>query len=132
MTTLLIIGLVLAAMAAVLHLAFFVLESVLFRLPLGRRIFGVRPEHDSAPLRLFAVNQGVYNLGLALVVLVGIVLTLSRDAWGIGIVIVITGCSLMVLAGLALAVTAPRRMLPIALAQGGVPLLAIAALVLNG
>ena len=132
MTALLIIGLVLAAMAAVLHLAFFVLESVLFRLPLGRRIFGVRPENDSAPLRLFAVNQGVYNLGLALVVLVGIIVVLSRDSWGFGIVVVIVGCSLMVLAGIALAVTAPRRMLPIALAQGGVPLLAITALVING
>ena len=132
MTTLLIIGLVLAALAAILHLAFFVLESVLFHRPVGRRIFGVRPENDSAPLRLFAVNQGVYNLGLAIVVFVGIVLTLSRDAWGIGIVIVITGSSLMVLAGIALAVTAPSRMLPIALAQGGLPLLAIAALVING
>ncbi len=119
-------------MAAVLHVAFFVLESVLFRLPVGRRIFGVRDENDSAPLRLFAVNQGVYNLGLALVVLVGIVLTLSSDSWGIGIVVVIIGCAVMVLAGIALAVTAPKRMLPIALAQGGLPLLAIAALVVNG
>jgi putative membrane protein len=132
MTALLVIGLVLAVMAAVLHVAFFVLESVLFRLPVGRRIFGVRDENDSAPLRLFAVNQGVYNLGLALVVLVGIVLTLSGDSWGIGIVVVIIGCAVMVLAGIALAVTAPRRMLPIALAQGGLPLLAIAALVING
>lgn len=132
MTALLVIGLVLAAMAAVLHVAFFVLESVLFRLPVGRRIFGVRDENDSAPLRLFAVNQGVYNLGLALVVLVGIVLTLSGDSWGIGIVVVIIGCAVMVLAGIALAVTAPKRMLPIAIAQGGLPLLAIAALVING
>lgn len=132
MTAWLIIGLVLAALAAALHLAFFVLESVLFRLPLGRRVFGVRPENDSAPLRLFAVNQGVYNLGLALVVLVGIVLALSRDSWGTGFVIIITGCSLMVLAGIALAATAPKRTLPIALAQGGLPLLAIAALVVNG
>jgi putative membrane protein len=132
MTALFIIGLVFAVMAAVLHLAFFVLESVLFRMPVGRRIFGVRPENDSAPLRLFAVNQGVYNLGLAIVVLVGIVLVLSHEWWGFGLIIVITGCSLMVLAGIALAVTAPKRMLPIALAQGGVPLLAITALVLNG
>ncbi len=132
MTALLLIGLVLAGMAAVLHLAFFVLESVLFRLPVGRRIFGVRAENDSAPLRLFAVNQGVYNLGLAVVVLVGIVLTMSSDAWGIGIVVVITGCAVMVLAGIALAVTAPKHLMPVALAQGGVPLLAITALVITG
>lgn len=130
MTALTIIGLVLATMAATLHVAFFVLESVLFRLPVGRRVFRVRAEADSAPLRLFAVNQGVYNLALAIVVFLGIVLSLSRDSWGIGIVIVITGCSVMVVAGVALAVTAPPRLLPIALAQGGLPLLAIAALVI--
>lgn len=128
MTPLLIIGLVVAGMAAVLHLAFFVLESVLFRLPLGRRIFGVRPENDSAPLRLFAVNQGVYNLGLALVVLVGMALVLVHPASIAGIAVVIAGCGVMVAAGIALAVTAPRRMLPIALAQGGLPLFAIIAL----
>jgi uncharacterized membrane protein len=63
-------------------------------------------------------------------VLIGIVLVL--DSWGIGIVVVITGCAVMVLAGIALARTAPKRMLPIALAQGGLPLLAITALVITG
>ncbi len=132
MTALTLIGLVLAGMAATLHVAFFVLESVLFRLPFGRRLFGVRAEQDSPPLRLFAVNQGLYNLGLAIVVFLGIVLALSRESWGIGIVVIITGCSVMVVAGIALAVTAPPRMLPIALAQGGLPLLAITALVIAG
>ncbi len=128
MTALTIIGLVVAAMAALLHIAFFVLESVLFRLPLGRRIFGVRDEHDSAPLRLFAVNQGIYNLGLAIVVLVGIVLRLVHPDSTLGIAVIVAGCAVMVVAGGALAATAPRRTLPIALAQGGLPLVAIIAL----
>lgn len=129
MTPLFIAGLVVAGMAAVLHLAFFVLESVLFRLPLGRRIFGVRPENDSAPLRLFAVNQGFYNLGLALVVLVGIVLVAVHPESLVGVAVVIAGGGVMIVAGVALALTAPRRMLPIALAQGGLPLVALVALI---
>lgn len=129
MTALTIVGLVLAGMAATLHVAFFVLESVLFRLPFGRRLFGVRAENDSAPLRLFAVNQGLYNLGLAIVVGVGIVLV-AIDASSIaGVAVVVAGCSVMVLAGAGLALTAPPRMIPIAIAQGLPPLLAIVALV---
>lgn len=131
MTALQLVGAVLAGMAATLHIAFFVLESVLFRLPAGRRVFGVRAENDSAPLRLFAVNQGIYNLGLAIVVFVGLVL-LALDASSIaGTAVVVAGCAVMTLAGAALALTAPRRTLPIALAQGVPPLLAIIAVVVG-
>ena len=127
-----LIGLVLAGMAATLHVAFFVLESVLFRLPFGRRLFGVRAEQDSAPLRLFAVNQGLYNLGLAIVVFVGIVLV-AIDAGSIaGVAVIVAGCAIMGLAGAGLALTAPPRMIPIALAQGVPPLLAIVALLAGG
>jgi putative membrane protein len=131
MTALFIIGLVVAAMAAVLHIAFFVLESVLFRLPAGRRIFGVRPENDSATLRLFAVNQGIYNLALAIVVIVGIVMVIITAASPLAVSVIIAACSVMLVAGIALALTAPRRALPIALAQGGLPLIAIVALVVG-
>ncbi|UTT63564.1 DUF1304 domain-containing protein [Microcella humidisoli] len=127
-----LIGLVLAGMAATLHVAFFVLESVLFRLPFGRRLFGVRAEHDSPPLRLFAVNQGLYNLGLGIVVFLGIVLV-AIDAGSIaGVAVIVTGCAIMGLAGAGLALTAPPRMIPIALAQGVPPLLAIVALLAGG
>lgn len=129
MTALQLIGLVLAGMAATLHVAFFVLESVLFRLPLGRRIFGVRAESDSAPLRLFAVNQGIYNLALAIAVFTGIVLIALEPASIAGTAVVIAGCAVMTVAGAALALTAPPRTLPIAVAQGIPPLLAIIALV---
>ncbi|WP_439564833.1 DUF1304 domain-containing protein [Microcella sp.] len=129
MTALQLIGLVLAGMAATLHVAFFVLESVLFRLPLGRRVFGVRAENDSAPLRLFAVNQGVYNLALAIVVFVGIVLVVLDPGAIAGTAVIVAGCAVMTVAGAALAFTAPPRTLPIALAQGIPPLVAIVALV---
>jgi putative membrane protein len=131
MSALHIIGLIVAGMAATLHVAFFVLESVLFRLPAGKKIFGVRPENDSATLRLFAVNQGVYNLALAIVVFVGIVVTIVTTPSPLGIAVIIAACSVMVVAGLALAATAPRRTIPIALAQGGLPLVAIVALLVG-
>lgn len=129
MSALTLIGLIVAGMAALLHLAFFVLESVLFRLPFGRRVFGVRPEHDSPALRLFAVNQGIYNLALALLVLAGLVATIAVPTATFGTVVIIAGCSVMVVAGIALAITAPRRTLLIALAQAGLPLVAIVAIV---
>ncbi len=132
MTALPLVGLMLAGIAATLHVAFFVLESVLFRLPIGRRVFGVRAESDSAPLRLFAVNQGIYNLALAIVVFIGIVLAALEPASIAGIAVIVAGCAVMTVAGAALALTAPLRTLPIALAQGLPPLLAIAALVVGG
>ena len=122
-----IVGVVLATVAALLHVLFFVLESVLFRRPAGRRLFGVRAEHDSPSLRLFAVNQGVYNLALAIVVLVGVGLLVADAASVAGLAVIVAGCSVMVVAGIALAVTAPRRMLGAALAHALPPLLAIAA-----
>jgi putative membrane protein len=128
MTAFMIVGVVLATVAALLHVLFFVLESVLFRRPAGRRLFGVRAEHDSPPLRLFAVNQGVYNLALAIVVLVGIGLMVTDATSVAGRALVIAGCSVMVVAGIALALTAPRRMLGAALVQALPPLLAIGAL----
>ena len=131
MTALTLLGLVLAGMAATLHVAFFVLESVLFRLPVGRRVFGVRAEADSAPLRLFAVNQGIYNLGLAIVVFVGIVLVAIDASSPVGVAVVVSGCAVMAVAGAALALTAPRRTLPIAAAQGLPPLIAIVALLVG-
>lgn len=132
MSTLTVLGLVLAGLAAGLHIVFFVLESVLFRRPAGRRLFGVRGENDGPTLRLFAINQGVYNLALAMLVIVGIVVQLAAndraDLALAGLAVTIAGCSVMVIAGIALAVTAPLRLLGAALVQGLPPALAVAAL----
>ncbi len=129
-------GLGFAGIAAMLHAVFFVLESVLFRRPAGRRLFRVRADQDSAVLRLFAVNQGLYNLALAVVVVIGIAVQLTADsasplAIG-GLAVTITGCSIMVVAGAALALTAPPRMLGAALAQALPPVLAIVLLLAAG
>jgi putative membrane protein len=49
-----------ALIVAVLHVGFFVLESVLWTRPTGRRIFGLSAD-DAERTRLLASNQGVYN-----------------------------------------------------------------------
>ncbi len=51
-------------LVAVLHMGFFVLESVLWTSPTVRRIFGNTAEAAEAT-RVLALNQGFYNLGLA-------------------------------------------------------------------
>jgi len=55
---------VLVAVVALEHLAFFVLESFLFRTPLGLKVFRLTPQAAEASA-VFALNQGVYNAFLA-------------------------------------------------------------------
>ncbi len=54
----------LAAFVALEHLGFFVLESFLFKTPLGLKVFGLTPGQADA-CAVFAKNQGVYNAFLA-------------------------------------------------------------------
>lgn len=49
---------------AALHLAFFMLESVLWTTPKVRKIFGQTKE-EAETTKVLALNQGAYNLGLA-------------------------------------------------------------------
>lgn len=137
MTGGLTLSLIAAGVAVVVHLAIFVLESVLFTRPRVRRLFGVSSRDDSTAVRLFARNQGVYNLALALVVAVGAVLVLDAR-WGgsaeaeqavSGASVLVAGCAIMLLAALALTATAPR-LWRAALLQGAPPLVSIAALLL--
>jgi uncharacterized membrane protein len=76
----------------------------------------------------FAVNQGVYNLALTIVVLVGVALLVADASSVAGRAVIIAGCAVMVVAGVALALTAGRRMLGAALVQSLPPLLAVGAL----
>ncbi len=59
------VAIVAAALAAVIHVAFFVLESFLFTKPAGRKVFGAS-EADAQTMKFLAFNQGFYNLFLAI------------------------------------------------------------------
>ena len=52
------------AVVALLHLAFFVLESFLWTTPTGRRIFGMTSQLADST-KVLAANQGLYNGFLA-------------------------------------------------------------------
>jgi putative membrane protein len=49
---------------AAAHVVFMILESVLWTTPTGRRIFAQSPE-SAETTRVLALNQGLYNGGLA-------------------------------------------------------------------
>jgi len=54
---------------AALHVAFFVLESLLWMHPRTNRVFGLNSD-EAQGTRVLALNQGFYNLGAALLLLV--------------------------------------------------------------
>jgi len=87
---------------ALLHVGFFVLESLLWTRPAVRCIFETTAEEAQAT-KVLALNQGAYNLGIA-ALLVGFVVTQSSTA--------IHGVLLFVVAmGLVGAATANWRIL---------------------
>lgn len=57
-------ALVTTYVVAALHVAFFMLESVLWTTPKVRKIFG-QTEEEAETTKVLALNQGAYNLGLA-------------------------------------------------------------------
>jgi len=104
-----------AAIAGVIHVAFFVLESFLFTKPAGRKIFGTS-EADAETMKFFAFNQGFYNLFLAIGCFYGI-------ARGERVLVIFT-CACMVGAAAILA-TGGKKLLRGVVMQGAPPLVAL-------
>lgn len=123
-----IIGLALVVVAGALHVGFFLLETVLWR-GSGRRVFGVRRD-DVETIRLWAWNQGWYNLFLAIGAIGGG--TTCLVAWGTSaaaFAMPITAFVALSMVGAAIvAIASDRRLLRGALLQGLPPLLGIVAL----
>src|ERR1700733_12502833 len=65
-------GLIFAALAALLHVYIFTMESLTWTSPRTRAAFGTTPE-EAETTKLLAFNQGFYNLFLAIVTGIGIV-----------------------------------------------------------
>lgn len=103
---------------ALLHVVFFVLESILWTKPAGRRIFGLTPELAQSTKSL-ALNQGLYNLFLAAGLIWGIV---ARDcAFEIKIFFLVC----VIIAGIVGGLTAKRSILVIQALPGIVALLLV-------
>lgn len=128
MVAMLIAGLVFAALAAVLHVYIFVLESLRWTAPRTRAAFGTTAE-EAETTKPLAFNQGFYNLFLAIVTAVGVGgVSLGHKA--VGGALVFAGVGSMLAAALVLVASSPDKARAAAV-QGTFPMLAIALLVLS-
>ena len=91
-------GLVLAALAAGLHVYIFVLESLQWTVPRTRATFGTTPE-EAETTKLLAFNQGFYNLFLAIVSGIGIAATRPKASSSTGIAARMPTISLTLVSG---------------------------------
>jgi len=119
---------ILAGIGAFMHVVFFVFESILWTTPAVRKIFH-QTEADAKTTRLMALNQGYYNLFLAIATIAGIWLlfyTTTNQAVGSAVLTVSLGS--MVGAALVLLFSAGVRMLRGVILQGLAPAIALALL----
>ena len=119
-------GLVLAGLAAALHVYIFFLESLAWTKPAARAVFGTSAEEAEATREL-AFNQGFYNLFLAVATGVGIALTAAGHD-EVGPALVLAGTGSMAAAAAVLVLGSPSRA-SAALKQGLLPLLAVVLVV---
>ena len=120
-----VVGLVLAGIAALLHVFIFYLESIAWTSERARSTFGTSAQEAQTTKEL-AFNQGFYNLFLAILVFVGIVL-FALGVRVVGATLVFAGAGSMAAAALVLLISSPDKAAA-ALKQGGVPALAVIAL----
>jgi putative membrane protein len=118
-----------AIVAALVHVYFFVLESVWFARERVWRRFGLASAEEARVVRSFAFNQGFYNLFLAAGVALGLILVVTGAAEA-GRAIVLFACGSMVAAG-AVLVLHDRRFLQPAAIQAVPPLVAVIAAILT-
>lgn len=123
-----IAGLVFAALAAVLHVYIFVMESLTWTSPRTRATFGISEEEAQATKEL-AFNQGFYNLFLAIVTIVGIA-AIGLGHCAVGAALVFAGAGSMLAAAAVLLTSSPDKARA-ALTQGIFPLIAVVLLAIG-
>ena len=121
-----VLGFVLAALAAALHVFIFYLESLAWTTARARAVFGTS-EKEAEATRELAFNQGFYNLFLAAVTGIGIVAWVAGSGV-VGASLMLAGVGSMAAAALVLFLSSPDKR-PAAVKQGTLPLLALVALV---
>jgi putative membrane protein len=121
-------GLIVAALAALLHVYIFVMESLTWTSPRTRAVFGTT-EEEAQTTKLLAFNQGFYNLFLAIVTVIGVAAVFS-GATAVGVALVFAGVGSMLAAAVVLLAAAPGKARA-AVTQGLFPLVAVALLVVG-
>ena len=125
---LLVAASIFVGIGALIHLYIFVLESILWTRPSTWRTFGLKSQDEANTVRPMALNQGFYNLFLAIGAAAGLVLLWSGMAQA-GAALVFLAAGSMVLAALVLIISSPK-LARAALLQGAAPLVGIILLLL--
>lgn len=121
-----IAGLVFTALAALVHVYIFTMESLTWTSARTRAIFGMTAE-EAETTKLLAFNQGFYNLFMAIVSGIGIPAVAMGDT-AVGVALVFAGLGSMVAASSVLLLSAPDKARA-AFIQGTFPVIAIVLLV---
>ncbi|HEY5149579.1 MAG TPA: DUF1304 domain-containing protein [Mycobacterium sp.] len=116
---------VFAALAALLHVYIFVMESLTWTTPRTRAVFGTSAQ-EAETTKLLAFNQGFYNLFLAIVTVVGIA-AITMGHKPIGAALVFAGVGSMLAAAVVLLASSPDKARA-AVTQGTFPLVAVVLL----
>ena len=118
-------ALIFAGLAALLHVYIWVMESFLWTSPRTRAAFGTT-EEEAQTTKLLAFNQGFYNLFLAIITVVGIVIGgfgYYDAAWAL----IFAGTGSMLAAAVVLLASSPDKARA-AVTQGAFPLIAVVLL----
>ena len=118
-------GVIVAGLAALLHVYIFVMESLTWTSARTRATFGLTAEEAAATKEL-AFNQGVYNLFLAIVSGIGIGALLTGHT-AVGAALIFAGVGSMLAAALVLLLSSPEKARA-AVTQGVFPLIAVVLL----
>ena len=112
-----------ATLSAAIHVLIFYWESLAWTRPAVWKRFGLRSAEDAETTRVFAYNQGFYNLFLAIGALIGSVLY-GIGATDAGFALGLFSVSSMLAAAIVLVTSGPGRIRAAAV-QGVFPLIAI-------
>lgn len=115
-------AMVFAALAALLHVYIFVLESFRWTAPRTRAAFGTTVE-EAQTTKMLAFNQGFYNLFLAVVTVCGITAVLLGHR-GVGLALILAGVGSMLAAAVVLVASSPDKARA-AITQGTLPLVTV-------
>ncbi|GAA2529030.1 DUF1304 domain-containing protein [Rarobacter incanus] len=121
-------GIVLALIAALVHVYIFYMESIAWTSQKTRATFGMS-EQEAIDTKEMAYNQGFYNLFLALAVVVGGVIAFTGSA-AVGAALVLAGAGSMAAAATVLYLSSPSKR-GAALKQGVIPALGVIAVVIG-
>ncbi|MFD0705215.1 DUF1304 domain-containing protein [Alloscardovia venturai] len=128
MNVTLIIGIIFAALAGLLHFLIAYMEMFAWEGPLARKTFGGSAE-EARPFTFYAYNQGLYNGFLAVEAIAGVIIALVGMKT-IGVTLMIAATASMLCAAIGL-VAKDSSFKSAAMKQGTLPLLGLLFIIIG-